>query len=217
MNILSSLSHHAVLFVHPERKTFTQEIWKELQNDSIAHILHDHTVLDIETARDLISWAQTPFNDPKTALLSFHTITVPAQNALLKILEEPRQTVRFILVTSNKESLLPTLFSRLQEQSSVTDRNIDTSAAKVFLATPPSERMELPCIENLLAQTDEEKRKDRESLSLFILSLTYVLRSNPKYYNHTLLTLETASYASDASASGKSLLEYLSLVLPQTT
>jgi len=217
MNIINSLSHHAVLFVHPERKAFTEELWNELRKDSIAHILHDHTVFDIDTARSLISWAQSAFDGHRTALLSFHTITIPAQNALLKILEEPRSTVRFIIVTSNKEMLLPTLYSRLQEQSLTHNNDTATEAAKLFLTTSPDKRMKLPYIVALLAQTDEEKRQDRETLRSFILSLTILLRSDSKNFTHILSVLETASFASDSSASGKSLLEYLSLTLPQTS
>lgn len=42
-------------------------------------------------------------------------MTVQAQNSLLKILEEPPQQVMFILIASNRENLLETIFSRCQE------------------------------------------------------------------------------------------------------
>ena len=44
-----------------------------------------------------------------------HLMTVEAQNALLKILEEPGQSSVFILVTANPELLLPTVNSRCQD------------------------------------------------------------------------------------------------------
>ena len=88
MSLLTDLTHHAVLFVHPERKMFAYDLWKELHALSIAHVFYNQTVLDIKTARDIIVWASTPYNEEKIALITFHSISLPAQNALLKIIEE---------------------------------------------------------------------------------------------------------------------------------
>jgi DNA polymerase-3 subunit delta' len=41
-----------------------------------------------------------------------HTMNIPSQNAILKILEEPPLGTLFILITSNKGNLLPTILSR---------------------------------------------------------------------------------------------------------
>lgn len=43
------------------------------------------------------------------------SMTVPAQNALLKLLEEPQQDVRFLLTSHNPTRLLQTIRSRVQE------------------------------------------------------------------------------------------------------
>lgn len=216
MSIIQSLNHHATLFIHKERASLTQEFWKELQLLSPAHILHDKTIFDIDTARTLISWANTPYSHEKTALLSFHIITIPAQNALLKILEEPKPSVKFILITSNKEALIPTLRSRLQliEQKEIASSSL---AAEVFLKTPQSERMKLQEVVTLLNAVDEENRKNREGVRAFILDIVDVLKKQQKYSSEILVTLEMASYAGDSSSSGKSIIEYLSLLLPRLT
>jgi len=44
-----------------------------------------------------------------------HLMTAEAQNALLKILEEPSPSTIFILITANPTQLLPTVISRCQE------------------------------------------------------------------------------------------------------
>lgn len=44
-----------------------------------------------------------------------HSMTVEAQNALLKVLEEPSASSILILVTAHPETLLPTIVSRCQE------------------------------------------------------------------------------------------------------
>lgn len=46
-----------------------------------------------------------------------HTMTVEAQNSLLKVLEEPPEGVLFILVTDQSQKLLPTILSRCQSVS----------------------------------------------------------------------------------------------------
>lgn len=214
MTLTTHLIHHATLFVHPERKKFSETLWNDLRNDSLAHIFHDHTVVDIDTARQLTSWANAPYEGERVALLSFHTITLPAQNALLKILEEPRVGVRFILVTTNQEALIPTLLSRLQLQSLPLQEVLYKKEATLFLATPHKERMKLASVTSLLNATDEEKRKDREGVKLFILSIATLLGTKQELHKETQEVLEVASYASDPSSSGKALLEYISLIVP---
>ena len=45
-------------------------------------------------------------------LVNAHLMSVQAQNAILKVLEEPPAYVRFILTVENKSALLPTVLSR---------------------------------------------------------------------------------------------------------
>jgi len=47
-------------------------------------------------------------------VLSCHSITVEAQNALLKTFEEPAPNVHLFLIVPEKQSLLPTLLSRCE-------------------------------------------------------------------------------------------------------
>ena len=48
-------------------------------------------------------------------LVNAHLMSVQAQNAILKVLEEPPAYVRFILTVENKSALLPTVLSRSVE------------------------------------------------------------------------------------------------------
>lgn len=208
--------HHAILIVNGERDAEGVALWSHLQGLSPAHRFFNQTVLDINDARNIISWANTPYNDEKIALISFHTATLPAQNAMLKILEEPRAGVRFILLTSNKDSLIGTVLSRvhqLENKEQKTGNNKNTNANE-FLHTTHNSRMKLPFIIELLARTDEEGRKDRESVRAFILDISKVLSDKKLLPRYITETIQVASYASDPSASGKALLEYLALLLP---
>lgn len=208
--------HHAILIVNNERQTISTELFTELKKLSPIHTFFNQTVLDIGIARDIIIWAQTPYNEEKIALISFHTIGLEAQNALLKILEEPRLGIRFILITSNKTNLIDTILSRvlvIEEK----ENNEMLTHAEIFLNTSHGLRIKLPYIVDILSRVDEEDRKDRESVRTFILTLSTVLKNEnigPRYIKETL---EVASYVSDPSTSGKALLEYLSLLLPQSS
>jgi hypothetical protein len=221
MKLADLPQHHAILLVESERGAVGAALWNELKLDSVAHRFFNQTVLDIDTVRSLISWAQTPYNGEKIALMSFHTAGTPAQNAMLKILEDPRDGVRFIILTSNVASLIPTVLSRMhivqtEATKNVQDR-VDIHDAVLFLNTKPSLRMKLPHVIDITSREDEEGRKDREAIRQFILRVVDALASSkeskPSYIQETL---EIAAFAGDSSSSGKALLEYLSLLLPVT-
>lgn len=206
--------HHAVLITHADRVGLGEALWVDIQERSLAHRYFNQTVLDIETARSIISFAQSPYNGEKIAFISFHSATLPAQNAMLKVLEEPRGEMRFILLTTNKDNLIDTVLSRVQHIH-IEGKKVKDTHAEEFLEASSSTRMKLPFITAMLAKLDEEGRKDREAVKGFILNLIETLRRNSSASRHILETLEIASYASDPSASGKALLEYLALLLPQ--
>lgn len=207
--------HHAVLITHADRAAYSDTLWRELQSLSPAHRYVNQTVLDIDTARDLIAWAQSSYNGERIALISFHTASLPAQNALLKVLEEPRDGTRFILLTTSAGNLIPTVRSRMQHVRGIdTGTEITRGHVREFLSTSHSFRMRLSFIVELLAKEDEEGRKDREAVKSFILCLAECLSEKKADARYVSETLQVASYASDPSSSGKALLEYLSLLLP---
>ena len=87
------------------------------------HADHFHSVpedgksIGIDDIRKLKEWASLkPFSkNVKIALLSnLHTSTVAAQNALLKLLEEPPEMTYIIVHTNDIENILPTILSRCQ-------------------------------------------------------------------------------------------------------
>lgn len=74
--------------------------------------------LGIELARHVIeALARHPFEGGRSVVILFeaHLATTEAQNALLKLLEEPPPSAVIVLVTEHPERLLPTVRSRCQE------------------------------------------------------------------------------------------------------
>lgn len=97
----------------------------------------------IEDAKEVISEAYKSEEDTKTLILGAKSFTVPAQNALLKILEEPPLNIVFILLAPNKSTFLPTVRSRLSlkqehqklthEALPITLKNLDLSGLFAFV------------------------------------------------------------------------------------
>lgn len=97
----------------------------------------------IEDAKEVIAEAYKSEESVKTLILGAKTFTVPAQNALLKILEEPPRNIVFILLAPNKSTFLPTVRSRLvlkqehthheYEPLSISLKNLDLSGLFGFV------------------------------------------------------------------------------------
>ena len=80
----------------------------------------------IEDAKEVIAEAYKSEENTKTLVLGAKSFTVPAQNALLKILEEPPRNIVFILMAPNKSTFLPTVRSRLSLTQEHTERSYET-------------------------------------------------------------------------------------------
>lgn len=72
-------------------------------------------LISIEKIRDLYSQTRTRAEKVRVVIVDdADAMTIPAQNAFLKLLEEPNQSTKFILTSHRPESLLPTIRSRLE-------------------------------------------------------------------------------------------------------
>lgn len=87
------------------------EIEASLRPQRVVTFLRDD--FKIDDAKEVISEAYKSEESTKTLILGAKSFTVPAQNALLKILEEPPRNIVFLLVAPNKSTFLPTVRSRL--------------------------------------------------------------------------------------------------------
>ena len=81
----------------------------------------------VEDAKEVIAEAYKSEENTKTLIVGAKSFTIPAQNALLKILEEPPRNIVFVLLAPNKSTFLPTVRSRLSlqvEQENKTHKSI---------------------------------------------------------------------------------------------
>lgn len=67
----------------------------------------------IESAKSAIAEAYISEAQTKYIILASQSFNTISQNSLLKLLEEPPKNIEFIIITTSKASLLPTIRSRL--------------------------------------------------------------------------------------------------------
>jgi len=124
-------------------KEFLQE-----QYGAVRHIWYEKEDFLLDDAKELIKEAYIAEISTKYLMVLSRSYRMEAQNALLKILEEPPSNIVFILVTPSKTALLPTIRSRLplEELSSVYERvhsglnlkKLDLNAIYAFVQTHQS-------------------------------------------------------------------------------
>lgn len=78
-------------------------------------VIDESPSISIETARNIRVWLTShPYASKKKTVVIFSAerLTIPAQHALLKTLEEPPTYAQIVLTSSNVYALLPTIQSR---------------------------------------------------------------------------------------------------------
>ena len=117
---IAQKSHFSIFVTGANTTDFTAKFNKAIHiqpNDKGAH--------DIETVRNIEALVRTKQTTPQIFVVEqADCLTSAAQNAFLKLLEEPNDNILFIFLASEPKNLLPTILSR----------------AKVFyIASPPAE------------------------------------------------------------------------------
>lgn len=176
----------------------------------------DYDSFGINDARLLRDWTtkKSAYGGLMLAIISFFSMTHEAQNALLKLFEEPTKDTHFFIITPTISTLLPTLRSRTMEVPLLENGKSNFQFAEEYLKATPKKRFELlhEMIEN----------KDKASAASFLQSLEATLHKNidlQKADENTVFALKEIircrSYLSDRSPSVKMILEHISLIAPQ--
>jgi hypothetical protein len=143
-----------------------------------------------------------------------------AQNALLKVFEEPAEGTTLFLVLPSSGSLLPTLRSRVVALPGAAREHSISEEALAFLKAGKEKRSAV--IKKLASGKDEDERRARRSEAIALLGgierAAYErLRVRPDADVARLLEDIAAlrGYLYDRSAPVRMILEHVSLVLPQ--
>lgn len=194
--------HHAILI-----ESDVEETLASIQRSTDTIFLSFEN-LGIDEVRSIIETSLTaPINEEKKRIIiSFESITREAQNALLKIFEDPSPQVKFLIATENAHALLPTLRSRLHIIQNDRIKNVENNFLKLSI-TERIRRIEI------LVKNQKETGSKAEIRS-FLLSLRYELTRTGEGSQTTLKALHRAiEYLDDKGSSVKILLESVALAL----
>jgi DNA polymerase III delta prime subunit len=214
--------HHSYLLVG-DTETIESELVNFIENKLGFPILANpdfwlarFETFTIDDARNLSDLhLRKPFSaGRKMFIASVSDITVEAQNALLKLFEEPIQGNYFFLITNEEKNILPTLRSRMAylNMREVSSKESE-SFGKKFLKSNIADRMKL------ISKIVEDK--DKNEAKKLIRSVIGALRDEYKDEKSLIRMvpvledlIHSDDYLSDRSPSIKMILEHMAHIVP---
>ncbi len=246
-NSLKLLNHHAYLLIGSGsvQGDLISLLEKEYGISNIANpdfFNRSYETFTIDNAREVkTSHSMRPVSSDgkKIFILSMNAATVEAQNALLKLLEEPAEYAHFFIIIPSAHLLLPTVKSRMQELflnvtgegtpgrlSAVGQRESARSSGAKSLINPEllksaqkfvtlSKSKKLEEVKKLVDEISKEKKTKQDAIDLLdaIQAVIYE-EKGIKDGKPSLEAIETArTYIHDRAPSVKMLLEFVMLNL----
>lgn len=164
----------------------------------------------IDEARELITYATLKGAGERVFFVGAASMTSEAQQALLKLFEEPGKGITFVLLVPHG-TLLPTLRSRMLEYPE--KQKLAVQKPSAFLKANSKERS----LEIAALLKDDESQKER--VRAFLQGLEGELYKKINKSAQVRAGLEdiakVRSYVADRSPSLKMLLEHLAVSLPK--
>lgn len=225
LNIKNDSLHHAYCILG-NTTDVTNELEKFFKKDLKFSVIDnpdfwygEYDTMDIEDGRSIKDRHQNrPVQgDKKIFVVSANFITEKAQNAMLKLFEEPRGDTHFFLVLPSLNNIIPTFRSRLF----IIDTNESGSSIinpKEFLKMSHGARIE--AVKTICASISDEEESKIEIIN-FINSLEIELKKKINFLKTSSDEVKLfeeiekmRQYASEQSPSLKMILEHISLMLP---
>ncbi len=161
-NVDTNNLHHAYLIegsrdiVVPEILDLIKSLGVETSNNpDFSHISIDNFKMDEALSLRQMGAEKSFTTGKKFFVVSTNTFSLDAQQALLKLFEEPIENTHFFVVVPEADALIKTLISRfyLLSPKTVLGAELDRQAGE-FLAMPLQKRIDF--IKELLAEEDED-------------------------------------------------------------
>ena len=170
----------------------------------------------INDARDIQNLQQNKTLDNKQFfVLSMREMTYQAQNAFLKVAEDPSSQTCFFFILPSQEMLLPTFRSRAVLIEYKTDDRYYEDLVKSFAKGSPKERLDIISP----FHPKEKGNINKEDISKFLSTLELAFsenitgtKRNKKEALHDIYDVKKKLQATGVSV--KTLLEHLAVVLP---
>ncbi len=221
--------HHAfVIEAEAEEGIEVAQAWakEHLEMDAKANpdiVVLRYGLLSVEDARRVTELAagKAFAGEHKVVIIAASRAYHEAQNALLKIFEEPPAGTYLFLIMPSLGGLLPTLRSRVQvlDVNGGFTKSPIPEAAGEFMKASKEKRSAL--IKKLTSGKDEdERRKYREEAIAILNGIEAAAYRNGGFTKSPIAGLlsdiaELRGHLYDRSASVRMILEHLSLVLPK--
>lgn len=198
-----SITHHALLL-------FAYDV----STTDIVAIAAEDEVQDIQFEKFGVADAQQLVKNahlrPSTTTQQLYIvraqfITLEAQNAMLKVFEEPPQSTRFLLIVPKDFTVIATLLSRCQ---------VITDAAPAVENTVFAEFLAASFAERLASIDQAQKKKDAQWQRSIKAGLIEYLQTHT---NHLQELEYAARLLLTRGASNKLLLEHVALTIPSRT
>jgi hypothetical protein len=204
------MTHHAIVFEgdkvlgldtvkkHAEQ---THGIKIESNPDFEVREYERFTIHDARALKERAS--QAPLGDKQVFVVATDALLREAQNALLKLLEEPNGYTFFYLLIPTRHELLQTVQSRVLFAGVISETYDDTERVEQYMSG--TKKQQLALLEPII------KKKDRKEARLFLGALEAYLHKAGVQENTTLLReiYFVRKYLGDRSSSLKMLLEHL--------
>jgi DNA polymerase III delta prime subunit len=210
--------HHA--YGIPSSTLEPQELALKFKDEKTSYIYYkSFDTLSIGDAREIKQLQNQKTQHPSLFIIKFSVINNEAQNALLKVLEEPTSNTFFYLIYPNFKQLLLTLQSRLEilELPELTDGIGDTGVLEVntFVNAPLHERFEMIKKFNDKSMNDEKLTKHNVQQFLNELEQYYSTQKNNVQYMPLFDVLYDARrHVTQKGASLKMILDMVAVNLP---
>lgn len=215
--------HHAYLLVGDDEKIlpllesfFIEKLLFPIQGNP-DYWKESFESLGIDESRKVIEMQRgKPLaHNKRIFVLHAQSITREAQNALLKVLEEPTSGSHFFLVVPSESILLPTVKSRMLSvkllHKTFEDKTLHNSAEiEAFINGDLKERMKIT------ATLSESK--DRKKISIFLneIERSFSGKIMDAEVRNFLTALQNIKiYENDRGASLKMLLDHIALTIPK--
>jgi len=192
-------THHALLYTGASIAESAIPEDCKTQSTDVLHVVHES--FGINEARSLQNHAhQSQVTETgRVFVIVTNRFTHEAQNALLKLFEEPPQGTRFFLVLPDTHAIIPTLRSRLQ----IVDASLSADVQ------PFTEFRSLPYADRLARIADAAKAKDDTYMHAIIAGAATI----PDTASKRSVAL-VDQYFRSSGAAKKMLLEELALAIP---
>ena len=216
----NSFLHHAYVLVG-DADLLLKELNSFLENELGVKVrgnpdyqYQEFDTFGIDEARALsLAQSRKSFTSGKKIfVISFQGITIEAQNALLKVLEEPTRDTHFFFLTDSSQKFLLTVLSRVQVIVD-SEKKDSESAGKKFVNLPVAERLAV----SLRIGEAKNKKEAKALLESVEAYLGEKMRAGDMA-SETIVALEETmnakKYLGDRAPSVKILLEHISLIVP---